>query len=51
MKPLLPFEFNPRRLGFLKFKDMVELMNDSIKIELRHQNHPFAVLIDKPTLN
>jgi hypothetical protein len=36
MKTFLDFDFDPRKLGFLKLKDILALMEDKIKVELRH---------------
>eukprot|EP00353_Schmidingerella_taraikaensis_P013857 CAMPEP_0185569138 /NCGR_PEP_ID=MMETSP0434-20130131/1858_1 /TAXON_ID=626734 ORGANISM="Favella taraikaensis, Strain Fe Narragansett Bay" /NCGR_SAMPLE_ID=MMETSP0434 /ASSEMBLY_ACC=CAM_ASM_000379 /LENGTH=185 /DNA_ID=CAMNT_0028183835 /DNA_START=1162 /DNA_END=1722 /DNA_ORIENTATION=- len=47
LKKKLPFNLEWNELGFPKLKDLLNSMEDNIKVELRDANHPFAYLVHK----
>ena len=51
LKKKLPFNLEWNELGFPKLKDLLNSMEDNIKVELRDANHPFAYLVHKKRSN
>ena len=51
LKKKLPFNLEWNELGFPKLKDLLNSMEDNIKVELRDANHPFAYLMHKKQRN
>lgn len=51
LRKKLPFSLDLNELGFPKLKNLILSMTETIKLELRGHNHPYATLIsDSQTL-